>query len=275
MIDRVPAGRAVLDGVPVDPAAVTLSWTDPAAQWGLGIFETIAVREGRAEQWDAHHARLEGAAGRVGVPLPARPDLDRAARAVGGSVPDGHGWLKILVSRSGRWAVIGGPSDRAAEGRPVSVIILPWRRHHRDVLAGIKSLAYASSILGLEEARKHGADEGLFLNERGHVIEACTANVFAIRGRAAVTPPIGDGARDGVTRARAVEALRALGFSVRQSKLRILALRSADEVFLTSSLHGIRPVVRIDGRALSKGAPGAATLRLAERLAAQEVEDHA
>ena len=146
-------------------------------------------------------------------------------------------------------------------------MILPWRRHRLDPLAGVKSLAHAGAIRGLEEVLRAGAQEGLWLNERGHVIEACTANVFAVRGRAVVTPAVSDGARPGVTRERAMISLRTLGHQVRESKLRVLALRSADEIFLTSSLAGVRPVVRLDGRDVRGGRVGPVTLRVAEALA--------
>jgi len=275
VIDRTPAGRAAINGTLVDPATLSIAWTDPAVQWGLGVFETVAIREGSLESWDAHLRRLEAAATRLDVRLPSKTEIERTAAAVAGSVPGGHGWLKVIVSRSSGWVVFAGTSEAAEVGQSASAVILPWRRHHSDPLAGVKSLAYAASMLGLEEARRRGADEGLFLNERGHVVEGCTSNVFIIRGRAAVTPAIGDGARDGVTRERAIEALRAMGLSVRQSKVRVLALRAADEVFLTSSLLGVRPVVRIDGRNVAKGKPGRTTQRLAERLTAREVKHHA
>jgi hypothetical protein len=35
--------------------------------------------------------------------------------------------------------------------------VLSWRRHRLDPTAGIKSMAYAASIVGLEEARRRGA----------------------------------------------------------------------------------------------------------------------
>ena len=174
--------------------------------------------------------------------------------------------MKIAASRSGAWAVFGGFVDPADVGRPVAAIVLPWRRHRLDPATGIKSLSYVPSVLGLEEARRRGADEGLWLNERGHVIEASTGNVFVVRGRAAVTPSLKDGARDGVTRARAIRLLRRFGLAVRQSKVRIATLRGADEVFLTSSLRGARPVVRIDGRPVRGGEPGAISRRLASAI---------
>ena len=270
MIDRRPEGRAVLCGSVVECEALQLPWGDPAAQWGLGVFETIAVRDAAPRHLDDHLRRLSDAARRFDVPLPAGTELTRAACLVAEGAGGGSHWLKIVASRSGQWAVFAGRSDPRDEGKAVVAVLLPWRRHRLDPLAGIKSLAYAACMLGLEEARRRGADEGLWLNERGHVIEACTGNVFVARGRAVVTPSLRDGARDGVTRSLAIAALRELGLSVRLSKVRIATLRAADEVFLTSSLKGVRPVVRIDGRSVRGGDPGPLTRRLAERLMARD-----
>jgi branched-chain amino acid aminotransferase len=234
------------------------------------VFETIAVRDAAPRHLHDHLRRLGDAALRLGVPLPAVTELTRAVLLVAEGASGGSRWLKIIASRSGQWAVFAGPIDPADDGKAVAAVVLPWRRHRLDPTAGIKSVGYAACILGLEEARRRGADEGLWLNERGHVIEACTGNVFVARGRAVVTPSLRDGARDGVTRSRAIDALRELGLSVRQSKVRIATLRAADEVFLTSSLRGVRPVVRLDGRNVRGGNPGPISRRLAERLIASD-----
>jgi len=175
-------------------------------------------------------------------------------------------WLKVVVSRSGRWAVFAGPADPERRGRPARVVILPWRRHRLDPTTGIKSIGTAGSMLGLEEAERRGADDGLWLNDRGHAIGACTANLFVASGSALVTPALSDGARDGVTRVRAIEAARTFGLTVRLGKVRITTLRHADEVFLTSSVLGVRPVFRIDGRDVRNGEPGPLARRLAEHL---------
>jgi branched-subunit amino acid aminotransferase/4-amino-4-deoxychorismate lyase len=274
VIDRQPSGRAVLCGAIVDSESLLLPWADPLTQWGLGVFETVAVRDAIPRYLDDHLLRLGVAALRLGVALPERIELSRAARLVAESA-DRAAWLKIVVSRSGRWAVYSGASDTDENGKTIGVFVLPFRRHRLDPTAGIKSTGCAAAMIGLEAARLRGADEGLWLNERGHVMGACTGNVFVVRGRMVVTPSLNDGARDGVTRARAIGALRAFGLTVHQSKLRIAALRAADEVFLTSSLRGVRPVVRIDGRDVRGGGPGPIARRLAERLTADDAACHA
>jgi len=270
VIDRKPRGRAVQDGAVVASEDLALSWWDPAVQWGLAVFETIAVRGAVPRQLVDHLQRLAAAALRFGVPIPATAELAEAAHVVAADVGDGDAWLKIVVSRSGRWAAFAGAASDGERGRPVSAIVLPWRRHRLDPTAGLKSTSYAAHLLGIQEARRRGADEGLWLNDRGHVFEACTGNLFVVRGRAVVTPAIADGARDGVTRARAIPALRAFGLSVRLSKVRLPALRAADDIFLTSSVNGVRPVVRVDGKDVRGGQPGPTSRRLAERLDAEE-----
>ena len=73
MIDRRPQGRAVLCGNVVAPDALLLPWSDPAAQWGLGVFETIAVRAAAPQHVDDHLRRLSAAALRLGVPVSSGP----------------------------------------------------------------------------------------------------------------------------------------------------------------------------------------------------------
>ena len=188
------SGEVWANGRWLDPLEATLPVGDPAVQFGLGVFETVAVREGRALEREEHLARLRACASRVGVPLPDPGDLGAAVEKAAAGVPDGFGWLRVVASRSGRCFVFSGPMDPAEEGRAATAALLPWRRGTRDALAGLKTLNYGASVLGLEEAGRRGADEGLWLNERGHLAEGCSSNLFVVRRRAVFTP----GARDGI-----------------------------------------------------------------------------
>jgi len=257
MIDRRPT---------VASSETALPWSDPAVQWGLGVFETIAVRDGDPRFLDEHLTRLDSSATHLSIPLPDRKDLEKTVKQLARKIEGGHGWLKLLVSRSGESTAFGGPSDPKDENRVVSAVLLSGRRHRLDPLAGLKTLAASATPLGLEEARRLGADEGIWLNDRGHVLEACTGNVFVLKGRRVTTPALSDGALPGITRARALQTLKAMGYAVGEGKVRVDALRDAKEVFLTSSLSGVRPVVRLDGRDIGNGKPGSCATRLGDKL---------
>ena len=79
-----PEGPVWLDGNLVEPAAACIQVTDPAVQFGLGVFETVAVREGRALERDAHLDRLFACAARLDVTWTQVPELVqvRARRVV-------------------------------------------------------------------------------------------------------------------------------------------------------------------------------------------------
>lgn len=263
---ETPRGPVWLDGRLVEPQEATFAVTDPAVQFGLGVFETVAVRDGRAMEGGAHLGRLSTCAARIGVTLPPVADLEAAMAQLARGVDGGCGWLRIIASRSGRCAVFAGPMDPAEEGKSVRAVLLPWRRCPADALAGLKSLNYAANVLGLEEAQRRGADEGVWLNTRGHLAEGCSANLFVVKRRAVFTPAARDGILAGIVRGIAIDAARSLGYLLHEGKVRLPRLLGADEAFLTSSTRGIRPVVEFEGRPVGNGRPGPVTAAVAAEV---------
>jgi branched-chain amino acid aminotransferase len=262
-----PEGRVWMDGrwVPAPEAAVPL--TDPSVQAGLGVFETVAVRLGRPLELPEHLTRLSRGAVALRVPLPEATALGEAAGTVASEVPGGYGWLKIVALRSGRCAVFGGTIDPAEEGRDTAAILLRWRRSPDDPLATLKTLNYAPFILGLEEARRRGAQEALWLNTRGHLAEGCSSSVFVVQGRKVFTAAPRDGILPGIVRGLVLRSARNLGLTVHEGKLRLRRLEMASEAFLSSSLRGIRPLVEFEGRPVGTARAGPITRAIAGEVA--------
>jgi len=263
-----PSATAWVDGRPVPLAEAAVEIADPAFQSGLGLFETIAVRGGVLYELDAHLERLGQAGRRIDVPLPA--GLAEGAREMARRERNPCAWLKIIATRS-RCLIFTGAMDPAEEGRPVTAVLLRGRRNPHDPLSGLKTLNYAASVLGIEEARRRGADEGIWLNTRGHLTEACSSNLFVVRRRKLFTAAVRDGILPGVVRDLTLLAARELRIIVHEGKVRLRRLETADEVFLTSSLRGLRPVVRYEGAPVGRGQPGPLTLHLTEAVAARRV----
>jgi branched-chain amino acid aminotransferase len=253
-----------------------LRLADPGVLAGLGLFETLGVRRGRPLELEEHLARLQRGAERLGVPLPEHDSLREATRRLAAEHAGPDGWLKIVTTRGGSCAVFGGPLDPTEWERPAAAVLLSWRRSPSDPLAGCKTLNYAPFVLGLEQARRRQADEGLWLNTRGHLAEGCASNLFVIRGETLHTPGIREGILPGITRALVLRAARELGLVVHEGKLRLKRLETAHEAFLTSSALGLRPVVVFEGRRVGSGEPGRVTRRLqqeVERLRGLAIEN--
>ena len=71
----------------------------------------------------------------------------------------------------------------------------------------------------------------------------------------------------GVLRGLVLVAARQMGRSVHEGRLRLARLERANEAFLTSSVRGVRPLVRFQGRPVGNGRPGALTLQLSAAVA--------
>jgi branched-subunit amino acid aminotransferase/4-amino-4-deoxychorismate lyase len=248
----------------VEPEEATIPLTDPSVQSALGSFETMAIRDGQPIDWVRHLDRLRRGAARLDVPVPDESGLVEGATRVSEGIE--FGWLKIVVLRTRSYLVFAGSMDPSEEGRSVSAILLPWRRSRRDPLAGLKTLNYAPFALGLEEARRRGADEGIWLNDRGHVAEACASNLFVVWQGKVFTPSVRDGILPGVVRGLCLEAARRLGLPVHVGKTRLRRLERAGEAFLTSSVRGVRPLVRFQGKPVGGGKPGPVTRAIAAEV---------
>jgi branched-chain amino acid aminotransferase len=96
-------------------------------------------------------------------------------------------------------------------------------------------------MLALLEAHDHGANEALILNTEGHVVCATTSNVFILEEGRVLTPPLTDGALDGITRDFVMRNI-----PVKEHSLSMERLLSADGVYLTNSINGIRPVEKLN-----------------------------
>ncbi|MEO0017900.1 MAG: hypothetical protein RLZZ522_1183, partial [Verrucomicrobiota bacterium] len=228
---------------------------------GLGLFETLLGREGRAVFADRHLARLAAGCERLGwVPPQAEfgdlvPVMERLLEEEG--LGAGSARLRLTVTAgTGPLAELAAGRDRlvwlmaapaAAVPDSVAVAISPWPRNERGALAGLKCASYAENLVALDAARRAGFEETLFFNTAGELCEAATANVFLVAKGVVKTPPLASGCLPGVTRALILELAKRAGIECAEAAMGPEDLAAADEVFLTSATRGPVPVSRVTG----------------------------
>lgn len=120
----------------------------------------------------------------------------------------------------------------------------PW------LLLGAKSLSYAVNMAAIREANRRGADDAIFLSSNGAVLEGPTSTVVIVRDRTLYTPPAGIGILPGTSQAALFRAAQRAGWHTKVEPLRTKDLRTADGVFLTSSIREITRVHTLDGEQL-------------------------
>lgn len=248
----VPVSSLQWTGAAFEPCA-SLPLTDRGFRYGIALFESIAVRGGRAEFLDVHLARLETACSKCGWPVKsvalrlAGKQLERMAQSSPGP----------LFSRIYLTAGDGAPADPVtiprlfvfAEPRPLPVAHLLRVRLHPapflPVLGGLKTANYWPNAEALRQARDAGADEALLFNPSGDLISGCMANVFVELDGQWITPPPSSGARQGVTREWIMRRREIAERPIHRDDL-----SRATACFLTSCWSGPVPVSHLEGRTL-------------------------
>ncbi|MGH8442280.1 MAG: D-amino acid aminotransferase [Nevskiaceae bacterium] len=135
----------------------------------------------------------------------------------------------------------------------VSAITRPDLRWGR---CDIKSIALLPNILATQAASEQACNECI-LHRDGRVTEGASSNVFAVLGRTVVTPSKGPEILSGITRDVLIDALVAAKVQLKEKRLTLNELRSADEIWLTSSTREVLPVTRLDGEPVGARKPGA------------------
>ncbi|MFJ5710500.1 MULTISPECIES: aminotransferase class IV [unclassified Streptomyces] len=260
-----------------DEEAARVSVLDHGLTVGDGVFETVKAERGETFALTLHLERLTRSARGLGLPDPDLDEVRRACAAVLEANPMELGRLRITYT--GGLSPLGSERGGAGPGLVVAVgetsrradttavITVPWTRNERGALTGLKTTSYAENVVALARAKEAGATEALFGNTVGQLCEGTGSNVFVVLDGRIHTPPVSSGCLAGITRALAAEWTGAV-----ETDLPLDVLRTAEEVFLTSTLRDVQAVHRVDGRELT-AAPGPVTakaMRIFEERAAAD-----
>lgn len=249
-----------------------------------GVFETMRIQRGTPFRLDRHLERLSRglATLEIAEPRELREWVVAAVRSVG--VRDAA--LRVTITRGVGPAGVIPSAERVVHPtvlvaisdlplfppriyeRGLSAHVVHGRRNERAMTVGLKTLSYTDSVAGLLAARRAGADEALFLDTEDHCCEASASNLFVAIDGTLVTPPLTCGALPGITRAAVIELAASIRIPVSERPFAVDELASAREAFLTSSLRGVAPLVRVGLQSLGNGDVGPLTRRLMDAYAA-------
>lgn len=261
----------------VPPGEPVLHADDEGVLRARAVFETLRVYGGAPFRLPAHLDRFAVSAARVGLPPPERDAFTAAATAVIAAAETPHAVLRLLwtAGREGAHRPVGLalvsslPLDLdELHARGLRLATVPWAP---GALAGAKSTSYAENLAARDAAARRDADDALLVAADGTVLEAPTANVWWREHDRLLTPTLELPILAGVTRAALLELAPAAGYTVEVGSFPLERLLAAEEVFLSSSIREVMPVVAVDGRPAGPGVPGpaAAALQRALRAAAR------
>jgi branched-chain amino acid aminotransferase len=251
---------------------------------GWGVFSTLRIYEGFPFAFERHWVRMARDAERLGVAL------DLAQEAVWEAIvklaaanrrPEGTARISFIKNHGGLWA--DAPGHAATDLLIFTRELVAWPAAHRlklvsdavfssGRLAGAKMLSWVQNAGTLERAHAEGFDDALLLNDRGHLAECTSANVFLVRDGRILTPPLTSGCLPGITREVLEEVIPAAGYELREQNLAPDDLGSAEEVFISSTTREVAAVGSIHPN-WSYATPGKIT-RALEAAFQQYVRSH-
>ena len=238
-------------GAQFDPIG-GLPVSDRGFRYGMSVFESFPLRDGKAVFLEQHLIRLREACAMTGFEA-ALPALDHCADFLE-QASDGFARLYVTAG--------DGPITGACDNCRVLILIesrepTPARVYHRGydlgmhpgshipLFPGLKTGNYWSNVHAFREGVAALHNETLLFTPAGHLISASMANVFVVHQGRIHTPDLRTGARNGVIREWVMQRL-----ATEETLLTRAEAEAADEIFLTSSWLGIMPAASIEGHPL-------------------------
>ena len=259
----------------------TVSIFDSGFVLGDGVWEGLRLVNGRLLAIDQHLARLFDGAKSIELDI----GVDKAGMLAlieetlrRNQMHDGvH--IRLMVTRGKKHTPNQDPRfalgqativivaefkviDNAKKRQGLSLFTSTYRCSGPDVFdLRLNSHSRLNFIQALIQAINAGADEALMLDPHGFVASCNSTNFFIVRGDELWTSS-GRFNFNGITHKTVMRLAREAGITLVVGDYTLAEVYTADEAFITGTLGGLTPVVRVDGKTIGSGQPGALTARL-------------
>ena len=272
-IKRMSEDNVYLNGqiVPAEDAKISVS--DAGLLHGASTFTTMLAHNGLVFRFDRHLQRLMDTVDLLGLRTDATPEQLQAAtydllRANGlaearlritltpGGVRDDQPTTIITAE-----ALPDYPASWYEKG--ITVIVTSFKQSPGEIVYGYKTGCYLPRILARREAAAAGAEEALWYTTGSYLAEACLNNVFLVLKGRVHTPSTETPVLPGVVRDTVLELCESMDIPHdAKTPLTVTEMLAAEEIFLTGSCSGIRPVIKVERHDIGDGRPGELTRRI-------------
>ena len=246
---------------------------DRGYQFADGVYEVCEIRHGMIVDLSRHLDRLDRSLSEIRIPQPmSRAALVGVIREVArrNRVKNGLFYLQVTRGEARRDHVFPAAGTApslvvtakstdpkiiaAKNANGLKAITLPDNRWDR---VDIKTVGLLPNVLARQAAKEAGAQEAIYVDQRGMVTEGAATNVWIVdRDGNLVTRPAEHGILRGITRTTLKDVAQKLAIPVVEREFSRDEMLAAREVFITAATSICFPVVEIDGMTIGNGHPG-------------------
>jgi branched-chain amino acid aminotransferase len=220
-------------------------------RYGDGVFETIRVSKGRMPLFGFHFERLvtslhllkiqhywtEELLAQWVIDLCQLNQCSDSARVRLAVYRNANGQGEIIIEAQSMPL-----TDEESKLQSIALTIYPFARKSMDAFANLKSANFLPYVMAGLYAVDEGFDDSIVLNCDNKICDSSKANIFIIQSNEIHTPALHQGCVSGVMRRYLIDKLKVLNYVVRQEVITEEDLLSADEIFLTNAIYGIKSV---------------------------------
>lgn len=259
------SGFVNFNGLLLEQGTAIFTADSRAFRYGDGLFETMRTTVGDIRLKELHFERLFNGIETLQIKLPAginaavleqevfrtisRNNITGEAR-VRLSVFRGEGGLYQPEGPGSGYVIQVWPLPSLATINENGLVLGVYKDAKKscDKLANLKSNNYLIYLMAALHCKNKRWNDCLVLNHHDRVCDGSIANVFWVKEGKIFTPPLSEGGVAGVMRKHLLEILPAKGFIVEQRQSAVVDIETADEVFLTNAVTGIRWAKELNGR---------------------------
>ena len=261
-------------------ADAKVSVLDRGFVFGDGVYELVPVYSKRPFRLDAHLRRLQGSLDGIRLANPHGlaewrerilqlidlqdfPDQSvyiqvTRGTPVEGQPPRDHAFptgVPPTVFMFAQPLVTASPAQKAAGVCAVTAVDNRWLR------CDIKAISLLPNILLRQQAVDTECAETVMLRD-GFLTEGAASNIFVVKNGVLLAPPPSNLIFTGVTYDVVLELAAAHGIPHEVRPIAEAEVRSADELWMTSSTKEIMAIVKLDGVPVGAGMPGPLAMRM-------------
>jgi D-alanine transaminase len=266
---------ANLNGEQMPLADVHVPALDRGFLFGDAVYEVLRVYQGRAWLLDEHFQRLDRSLAAIRIQGVDLRRLRQRALATIAAGPFHEATVYIQITRGSAPRVHAFP----AKAMPLELIYVqefhdPYQQARRDGAAllsqpdirwghcDIKSTNLLANVLAMQAAKEAGCLEAMLYLPDGTVTEGTHTSFFGVLGGRVLTRPNSSAILPGITRSLILRLAEQARVPLQEHVLHRDDLGRVSELFLTGTTSEVLPVVRVDGKPIGNGKPGAITRRL-------------
>ncbi|MCF4101760.1 aminotransferase class IV [Gillisia sp. M10.2A] len=253
-----------LNGILVEDSKATINVSNRGLAFGDSVFETIRVINGKIIFWEDHYFRLMASMRIMRMEIPANFSPEFLENEIielvsENNLIDSPARVRFTVYRK-QGGLYRPQSLEIEYAIEVSKLSNPFYLFNTDfyevelfkdhyinsgLLSTIKTNNKAVNVLGSIYGKENAYNNCLLLNENKSIVEALNGNIFLVKGDKIKTPPLTDGALNGIVRKQLLSIIKTIpDIEIEEVSISPFELQKADELFITNVIVGIQPITK-------------------------------